>query len=99
MKYYFFNDQGYFQAGQSLVPVELKGVVLSYLLRRACNNYQSLIHFIKAGVSMYCNFDEVIDRRDTGSLKGFVRMNLGCPRSVVEEVLHKLERAVNCYCR
>ncbi len=30
---------------------------------------------------------------------GFVRMNLGCPRSVVETALRKIERAVESFCR
>ncbi len=31
--------------------------------------------------------------------EGFVRMNLGCPRSVVEEALKRIERAVESFCR
>ncbi len=31
--------------------------------------------------------------------EGFVRMNLGCPRSVVKEALNKLHRAVEKFCR
>ncbi len=31
--------------------------------------------------------------------EGFVRMNLGTPRTVVEEALHKLEQAVDSFCR
>jgi len=31
--------------------------------------------------------------------EGFVRMNLGCPRSVVEEALKKIDQAVEYFCR
>ena len=46
------------------------------------------------------DFDEVIDRSGTWSIKngtggeGFVRINVGCPRSILQAALESIRRAM-----